>query len=105
MRPQPLCALDERPERARVQVSNLDARNGRAVPMPAHLTQQEGGQRRAAQLLLGAAAAHVVLAAVADGRGRGFYADLYQRKPLLPDEPHRRNDAEQIPRLVWNLLE
>ena len=61
-----------------VQIANLEAWQSHPVPVHSLLAQQKMRQRRTFQFLLGAAAAKVVFALVADRAGVGLHPNLQQ---------------------------
>ncbi len=95
----------EQPECGRAAILGAQSRHRNAVPAPAVALQKKLVERRTLQLLLGAAAADVVFAPVADRAGIGLDYDFEQVLAFLVAQIDRHHHSEDIAHLVGNVLQ
>ena len=90
---------------ATIQVLEADARQGHVIPRSAVFLQQEAAECRASEHLLGAAAAIVEFAFVADCIGVGINRDFQIFPAVFRLQVHVNHDAEQCLCFVGDLFE
>ncbi|MFN9959476.1 MAG: hypothetical protein ACK55I_40825, partial [bacterium] len=92
-------------ESRRRQIRCRDTRQRRTVPRAPVTAQQKAIQRGAFELLQGAAAALVVAAPIADGRGVGGRRQFQHLMPALGAQVHLHHHAQQVTHLVGQVFQ